>query len=111
MIEYTWKIEELATIPQAGGYVDVVVRAFWTVTGSDGEFIGSFRGLTDFTLDETKNFTPFEEIAESQIISWVKEAITPDRLQIIEAEITAQIEAEKNPPTQPQPQPLPWLVK
>lgn len=108
MITYIWKIEDLSTLPQDGEHADVVVKALWSLTGSDGEYLGYARGMSDFALDETKNFTPFNDLTESQVVSWIRETITPDRFLMIEAEISGQIKMQKTQPVKPQPQPLPW---
>ncbi len=55
------------------------------------------------------NHTPFDQVTEAQAIAWTKEAAGAARIASWEAEVQAQIDAQKIPT--PQPAPLPWVVE
>lgn len=84
--------------------------------------------MTNFTLSDTQdglsgqvsyslnllegdplNHTPYAEVTEAQAIEWTKEAAGASRIASWEAEVQAQIDAQKIPT--PQPAPLPWVTE
>lgn len=71
---YKWEITSLKTADRPG-YENVVVQTHWKVTGTDKNGNeGSFAGATPFDLDEDGdgNFTPFEQLKEEDVLSWIK---------------------------------------
>ena len=57
---------------------------------------------------DASNFTPYADITEAQAISWTQAALGVERVASMEAEVQAQIDAQKIPT--PQPAPLPWVA-
>jgi len=84
----TWTITQLDR-NTSNGFVTTV---HYNVTKVDGEFTASTYGTIGFQ-DGTPT-TPFASLTEAQVIAWVK-----DRLgeATVEAALTAQIEAQRNP--------------
>ena len=81
--------------------------------------------MTNFTLSDTQdglsgqvsysinilpadpqNYTPYANVTEAQAIGWTQDAAGVDRIASWEAEVQAQINAQKV--VTPQPKPLPW---
>lgn len=71
-----------------------VYTAHWQCTATDGDFSGSVYGTVSFDGDLT---TPYEDLTEAQVIGWVKEAMGADTVAAHEANVLAQIEAQKHP--------------
>lgn len=79
---------------------DVVNTVHYTVSKTDGEAVGSSYGSVGVEVGDT--FIPFAELTEATVIDWVKEKLD---LVSLEANLDAQIEAQKNPVTASG---LPW---
>jgi hypothetical protein len=84
--------------------------------------------MTNFTLSDTQdgltgqvsyslnllpadpnNYTPYADVTEAQAIGWTQDAAGPSRIASWEAEVQAQIDAQKV--VTPQPAPLPWAAE
>jgi hypothetical protein len=86
----TWTISQLDRKTSDG----LVTTAHYTVNAVDGEHTAGSYGTVGFERGDT--FIAYESLTEAQVITWVK-----DKLEVaeIEASLTAQIEAKKNPTT------------
>jgi hypothetical protein len=82
-----WNIVELDR-KTADGFV---TTAHWNCTATDGDFSASAYGTVGFSGDLV---TPYENLTQEQVLEWVWEQI--DKAEI-EANLTKQIEAQKNP--------------
>jgi hypothetical protein len=82
-----WNIVELDR-KTADGFV---TTAHWTCTATDGDFSANAYGTVGFSGDLV---TPYENLTQEQVLGWVWEQI--DKTEI-EANLTKQIEAQKNP--------------
>jgi hypothetical protein len=82
-----WSIQQLDR-KIADGFV---TTAHWTCTATDGDFSANAYGTVGFSGDL---MTPYENLTQEQVLEWVWEQIDKDG---IEANLTAQIEAQKNP--------------
>lgn len=108
----SWIIERLLVKPTEGTLTDVVVTADWrcnsveTVgTGDDAKtYSGTAYGSCSFA-PPTSSFTPYLDLSEEQILGWCF-ANGVDK-SAIEANVTAQIENQINPPVVSLP--LPWV--
>jgi hypothetical protein len=82
-----WNIVELNR-KTADGFV---TTAHWNCTATDGDFSANAYGTVGFSGDLV---TPYENLTQEQVLGWVWEQI--DKAEI-EANLTKQIEAQKNP--------------
>ena len=82
-----WSIQQLDR-KTADGFV---TTAHWTCTATDGNFSANAYGTCGFNGELT---TPYEDLTQEQVLGWVWEQI--DKAEI-EANLAAQIEAQKNP--------------
>jgi hypothetical protein len=82
-----WQIVQLDR-KTADGFV---TTAHWTCTATDGDFSANAYGSVGFSGDLV---TPYENLTQEQVLDWVWEQI--DKAEI-EANLTKQIEAQKNP--------------
>ena len=100
----SWIIERLLTKPVEGTLTDVVITADWRCNGSQDSYSGTCYGSCSFA-PPTGSFTPYNELTEQQVLDWCY-ANGVDQTAI-EANVTAQIEAQINPPVVSLP--LPWV--
>ena len=99
-----WLIERLLVKPTEGSNTDVVITADWRCNGSQESFYGTCYGSCSFA-PPTGSFTPYDQLTEQQVLDWCF-ANGVDQAAI-EANVTAQIENQINPPVVCLP--LPWI--
>ena len=103
-----WTIFALDCYPQEDGKTDVVVTAHWKCSGTQVEsktlYNGSVYSTTSFTFNPNAPFTPYADLTESQVLSWVW-ANGVNRIEVEES-VQQQINAQINPTIITPP--LPW---
>jgi len=104
MITISWLIERLLVKPTEGSLTDVVITADWRCNGTDGTYSGTCYGSASFA-PPTENFTPYPDLTEQQVLGWCY--ANGVNKTAIEANVSAQIENQINPPVIAPP--LPWL--
>ena len=104
MITLSWLIERLLVKPTEGPNTDVVITADWRCNGSDDTYRGTCYGSCSFA-PPTGSFTPYEDLTQQQVLGWCYENGVDKNA--IEANVTAQIENQINPPVVVLP--LPWV--
>jgi len=103
MITLSWIIERLLVKPTEGTLTDVVITADWRCNGSQDSYSGTCYGSCSFA-PPTDAFTPYDQLTEQQVLDWCF-ANGVDKTAI-EANVTAQIQNQINPPVVVLP--LPW---
>jgi hypothetical protein len=103
-ISYTWTVENMSSQVQLDGYTDVVVQVAWSCTGADGTYFATIPGLTRVTFAGTSDFTPYADLTEEQVLTWVWSSGVDQ--SSVQAQIDNQIELQINPPIVVLP--LPW---
>lgn len=103
-ISINWIIKQLLVKKTEGSFSDVVVKANWSCRASDGTFSAVLTGCTEFA-PPSGSFTPYPDLSEEQILGWCY-ANGVDK-SAIEANVTAQIQNQINPPVVSLP--LPWV--
>ena len=99
----SWIIERLLTKPVEGPNTDVVITADWRCNGSQDSYSGTCYGSCSFD-PPSGSFTPYADLTEQQVLDWCYSNGVDQNA--IEANVTAQIEAQINPPVVSLP--LPW---
>ena len=101
----SWIIERLLVKPTEGSLTDVVITADWRCNGTDGTYSGTCYGSASFA-PPTENFTPYPDLTQDQVLGWCY-ANGVDQTAI-EANVSAQIADQINPPVIAPP--LPWVT-
>ena len=112
MTTILWIIERLLVKPTEGTLTDVVITADWRCNGTEttgsGDtektYSGTCYGSCSFA-PPTGSFTPYADLTEQQVLSWCYQNGVDQKA--IETNVTAQIEAQINPPVVSLP--LPWV--
>ena len=99
-----WLIERLLCKPLEGSNPDVVITADWRCNGTDETYSGTCYGSCSFQ-PPSGSFTPYEDLTQEQVLDWCY-ANGVDKTAI-EANVTAQINDQINPPVVTLP--LPWV--
>jgi hypothetical protein len=105
MITLSWIIERLLVKPTEGSLTDVVITADWRCNGTDETYSGTCYGSCSFA-PPTDSFTPYEDLTQDQVLGWCYSNGVDQKA--IEANVTAQIENQINPPVIAPP--LPWVT-
>jgi hypothetical protein len=103
-ISINWIIERLLVKPTEGSLTDVVITADWRCNGTDGTYSGTCYGSASFQ-PPSGSFTPYPDLTQDQVLGWCY-ANGVDKTAI-EANVSAQINDQINPPIIAPP--LPWL--
>jgi hypothetical protein len=106
MITLSWIIERLLVKPTEGTLTDVVITADWRCNGSQDQYSGTCYGSASF-FPPTENFTPYEDLTEQQVLGWCFS--NGVNKTAIEANVSAQIADQINPPIIAPP--LPWAAQ
>jgi len=104
MITLSWIIERLLVKPTEGSLTDVVITADWRCNGSQDQYSGTCYGSTSFA-PPSGSFTPYPDLTEAQVLGWCWSNGVDQAA--IEANVSAQIANQINPPVIAPP--LPWL--
>jgi hypothetical protein len=100
----SWIIERLLVKPTEGSLTDVVITADWRCNGTQDNYSGTCYGSASFAAP-SGSFTPYPDLTQEQVLGWCF-ASGVDKTAI-EANVTAQIENQINPPVIAPP--LPWV--
>jgi len=103
----SWIIERLLVRKVEGTLTDVVITADWRCNGTQDQYSGTCYGSTSFAPPVGSGFTPYEDLTQDRVLGWCF-ANGVDQAAI-EANVTAQIQNQINPPVIAPP--LPWLPK
>ena len=104
MTTIKWIIESLLVRKTEGPLTDVVITADWRCNGTQDQYSGTCYGSCSFA-PPSGEFTPYDELTEAQVLGWCYENGVDKTA--IEANVTAQIENQINPPVVTLP--LPWV--
>jgi len=104
-ISINWIIERLLVKPTEGSLTDVVITADWRCNGTDGTYSGTCYGSASFA-PPSGSFTPYPDLTEQQVLGWCFSNGVDQ--SAIEANVSAQINDQINPPVIAPP--LPWAA-
>ena len=106
MTIFTWTIKSLPARSSIDGQSNVIIEVHWTCTASvPAEIVGEvyvparsavYHSTTPVTYTAGQSFTPYNELTEDQIWSWINPTI--DRTAI-ETSLQANIDTQLQPAT------------
>lgn len=103
---YTWSVIQMDAYPELDGNTDVVFTVHWTLTGTDGTHTAGVYGSVGVTVDPDAPFTPYVDLTQEQVISWVQSALGAEQVATYEANVAKQVDNLAYPPVVTPP--LPW---
>jgi hypothetical protein len=104
-VAYTWSVLNMDAYPQQDGFQNVVCTIHWVCNGIDNGLTGTSPGATGVALDPAQPFTPYNQLTQDQVLSWVFASLGEQGVANVESDVAAQIAYKAN---QPVAQPLPW---
>jgi hypothetical protein len=106
----TWKVGTMECYPQYQQEKDVVFTVHWDCLGSEeysgSTYTGRVYGSNGVTYHSGSEFTPYEDLTQEQVLSWVWDSMGQDQKQNCENSVQNQINNAINPPVVILP--LPW---
>ena len=91
-IEYSLKITELVCDATSNGETNVISCVRWVYSGTDGRNSAAYGGYTNINHTDDEPFTPFSNLTEEQVVTWVLSSMNEARLLEIQTELRRQIE-------------------
>ncbi len=76
-ISYSLQIANLQVLPQYGEYTDIVWSVGWIYYGTDGDLTTGVSGTTPVDMTLGCNVTPFADLPEATVLSWVMRDTDP----------------------------------
>jgi hypothetical protein len=104
MTTFTTTIKNMYTMPQVEGQTDVVVNVSFEVYGVDGQYNAKAEGDQQCTLTPGQAFTPYDQLTQDQVISW----LDPQLISNLQACVQGNINSLITPTVSPTNQALPW---
>ena len=103
---YNYTIDRMDVVDTTQ-YPNYVLRVYYSYTGTDGDYTASVSGNINYEVTEG-TLTPYEELTETQVITWVESALTEEGVALNKKYVDNAIEEEKNPQPVPHKEELPW---
>lgn len=105
---YTWSIEQLDCVPSLDGLTDVVKFVTWRLYATDAEkkYGAVELGKTEVGSPSSGNFIPYSNLAEAEVIEWVKSSLGEAKINQLIAALDQLIYEMEYP--QIIVPPLPW---
>jgi hypothetical protein len=85
---------------------NTVVMSNFTISDTQNGLLGSVTYSVNLLPADAANFIPYDQVTQVEAVQWTQDALGTDRVASMEAEVQAQIDAQKV--VTPQPAPLPW---
>ena len=97
-ITYKWSFAAPEVLLSADGLTNVVSKIFWKIEASvEGEkYLAVYSSSTNVPQPDEQSFTPFNELTEEQVISWVESI---EVIAQVKEFLASQIELQANPVT------------
>lgn len=109
-MNYTWSITSVQKA-DTGDLSGVIIQTRWSCTGTDENgHTGTFHGATPFDINavDPTNFTPFDELTEQQVLSWIQGVVIGTYWEHVEQQIAKQVLASKAVISEVTQNELPW---
>lgn len=106
MVTFDWDCTTVEVILAEGDLNNVVYNVEWVLTGTsdqldpDGNLYTAFLdGEKRLDTSNIAEFIPFANLTNAIVTQWVKDAMGPTQVSILESNIQNNIEAQINPVT------------
>lgn len=98
-ITYKWIINDTASVLETDQFHSYVIYSVnWTLTASSGTAFASTSGKTRIGDASVLDFTPYNDVTNEQLISWVESALGEDTVNTMKAALAAEVEKQLKSP-------------
>ena len=91
---FTWSVEKLKTIPLFNEKEDVVRSVCWRLNADFDSRHVSVYGEQPIPFSETELFTPFSELSEGTVLSWLSASLGEERISSLKKELSDLAESQ-----------------
>jgi len=98
-MNYTWGFPVLGVTFSEDSLTNVISTVNWTLTATEDAYTSYVYGSVGLTAPSPATFTPYDQVTEAQVQAWTEEALGAEQVEKYKANLAAQIETQKNPPT------------
>ena len=95
----TWKVSSCNRTVSLGGEADVITNVHWEVSDEDDNHYGRQYGSSGIDTSDLSDFIEYADVTEANAIAWAKDALGPDEVTRLEADVADQIALSKAPVT------------
>jgi len=95
---YKWSIKNIFCYPNVEGKENVIFNVQYSVSATDGVNSFSAEKSQELELNSSKNFTPFDQLTEEQVLDWVKAAVGDNNINQIQSSLDEIVTKLSNPP-------------
>lgn len=88
----TYKVRQLKQTPQVGEHSNVVNNVMWSVVGTDGANTVVLEGSSPLVINDDGSFTEFNDLTESQVLTWVKDALGEDGQALMRTSLQKELD-------------------
>jgi len=103
---YTWEISGFKVNPELNGQKNIVTSVLYRVSATNGNIYLAQNLSVDVPYIDSESFTEFEQLNESQVVQWVKDALGNEGVLNIQSELDAKIASLAAPKELSMP--IPW---
>jgi hypothetical protein len=90
---FTWRVANLER-ETSDGYV---YTAHYTIDANDGTYSAGAYGSLGLERPEEDEMIPFAQLTEEIVVGWVKEKLTEEKVEEVEAALQAQLDEQHSP--------------
>ena len=94
MVTYTWKIEELEWMHRSSGLAKVVSTVKGRCEGTQDDHICWIPFTASLASPEADSMIAYDDLAESQVVAWVKTALGSEKVADIESSLAALVKED-----------------
>jgi hypothetical protein len=102
----TWDCKTVDCYTTSGSQTNVIYKVHWIVKAvsdtldPDGyAYMDSSVGVQILDISDLNNFTPFDNLTHSDIISWTKSAMGSTQVSNVESEVQLKLQEQVSPST------------
>jgi hypothetical protein len=90
---FNWRVANLER-ETSDGYV---YTAHYTIDANDGTYSAGAYGSLGLERPEEDEMIPFAQLTEEIVVGWVKEKLTEEKVEEVEAALQAQLDEQHSP--------------
>jgi hypothetical protein len=90
---FNWRIANLERETAEG----VVFTVHYTISAEDGTYSSGAYGSLGLEPPDPETMIPFAQLTEEIVVGWVKEKLTEEKVEEIEAALQAQLDEQHAP--------------
>jgi hypothetical protein len=90
---FNWRVANLERETAEG----VVLTVHYTISAEDGTYSSGAYGSIGLEPPDKETMIPFAQLTEEIVVGWVKEKLTEEKVEEIEAALQAQLDEQHAP--------------